>query len=100
VYIAIISCDTLEFDVLVTNPPYSGDHKVKLLQFISSRPNMHFALLLPVYTVTKSYWQSFIADLDNSSRHHSGDFASPSCDPPVSIEAFATTAQLSYLYRR
>jgi hypothetical protein len=54
-------------DFLVTNPPYSGDHKTKLLDYLSStarsatalkRP---FALLLPAYTATKSYWRDFTA---------------------------------------
>jgi len=53
---------------LVTNPPYSGEHKVNLLKFLSthtgkgtsSTPStLPFALLLPVYTATKSYWKDF-----------------------------------------
>jgi hypothetical protein len=44
---------------LVTNPPYSGEHKVRLLNFLGSRPDKPFALLLPVYTATKSYWKEF-----------------------------------------
>ncbi len=48
----------LEYDLLITNPPYSGDHKLKLLDFLktSRKP---FLLLLPVYTATKSYWREF-----------------------------------------
>ena len=52
----------LEFDVLVTNPPYSGEHKVKLIKFLTSQPTISFALLLPAYTVTKSYWQQFVTN--------------------------------------
>jgi hypothetical protein len=48
-------------DVLVTNPPYSGEHKPRLLKFLLSRPQP-FALLLPVYTATKNYWQEFVKD--------------------------------------
>lgn len=48
-------------DVLITNPPYSGEHKTKLLDFLKSggkdRP---FALLLPAYCATKSYWKDFV----------------------------------------
>eukprot|EP01039_Chlorochromonas_danica_P008881 gene8881-9796_t len=48
-----------EHDILITNPPYSGEHKVRLLDFLhsNSRP---FALLLPAYIVTKSYWKTFV----------------------------------------
>ena len=46
------------YDILVTNPPYSGEHKLRLLNFlrVQQRP---FALLLPAYTATKSYWKEF-----------------------------------------
>lgn len=43
----------------MTNPPYSGEHKVKLLNFLASRPAQPYALLLPAYTATKSYWREF-----------------------------------------
>lgn len=64
-----------EHDILVTNPPYSGEHKTKLMDFLLSAINRRpknsvntsgeakrvpFALLLPTYTVTKSYWKSFV----------------------------------------
>ncbi len=51
------------FDVLVTNPPYSGDHKTKLLNFLISplASNKPFALLLPAYTATKSYWRTYLS---------------------------------------
>jgi len=51
-----------EYDILVTNPPYSGEHKVRLLEYLldSSKP---FALLLPVYVATKAYWKQFCEKL-------------------------------------
>ncbi len=51
-------------DVLVTNPPYSGTHKQQLLEFLVSPParDTPFALLLPVYIATKSYWRAFSAN--------------------------------------
>ena len=56
-------------DVLVTNPPYSGEHKPRLLKYLLSRAATDgvavaqpFALLLPVYTATKNYWQEFVKD--------------------------------------
>eukprot|EP00598_Pedospumella_elongata_P015656 CAMPEP_0185014246 /NCGR_PEP_ID=MMETSP1098-20130426/99222_1 /TAXON_ID=89044 /ORGANISM="Spumella elongata, Strain CCAP 955/1" /LENGTH=467 /DNA_ID=CAMNT_0027543335 /DNA_START=65 /DNA_END=1469 /DNA_ORIENTATION=+ len=87
------------YDVLVTNPPYSGEHKVNLLKFLATHTaansannsrnsvvtsttpeksiaaaenkntnnadkvkptTLPFALLLPVYTATKSYWKDFV----------------------------------------
>ena len=54
---------------MITNPPYSGDHKSKLLHYLStvhssSHISAHnkrpFYLLLPVYISSKNYWQSFI----------------------------------------
>ena len=72
-------------DILVTNPPYSGDHKTKLLEFLAtnrssglnvagvegeeeplSRKLRPFALLLPVYIATKSYWRSFVESSQQS----------------------------------
>ena len=50
----------VEYDILVTNPPYSGDHKQKLLQYIS-KAEKPFCLLLPVYVAAKSYWRDFVA---------------------------------------
>lgn len=103
----LYKCVVLDYDVLVTNPPYSGEHKVNLLKFLATHtakasvkkgsaggnssstdceavvndsssssvnnvknskstpttPNtsttLPFALLLPVYTATKSYWKDF-----------------------------------------
>lgn len=84
--------------MLVTNPPYSGEHKVNLLKFLAAYTNastssttsanakapnattttsstsaadahlcsdashntLPFALLLPVYVATKSYWKDFV----------------------------------------
>jgi len=48
-----------DFDVLVTNPPYSEEHIVKLLRFaaeISSR--RFFALLLPNFVYNKDYFRT------------------------------------------
>jgi hypothetical protein len=46
-----------KFDVLVTNPPYSGDHVERLLKFCteSKKP---FLLLLPNWVYLKPYWTS------------------------------------------
>lgn len=59
-------------DILVTNPPYSGEHKPKLLDYLLSTignksttcslPPKPFALLLPIYTATKNYWKEFASE--------------------------------------
>lgn len=46
-------------DVLLTNPPYSGDHKQRLLKYLSNATTP-FLLLLPSYTASKSYWREFV----------------------------------------
>ena len=55
-------------DVLVTNPPYSGDHKQRLCEYLlgaareaeGARP---FLLLLPAWVAGTDYWASFVARL-------------------------------------
>ena len=51
--------DISDYDILVTNPPYSGEHKQKLLDYLleDSTP---FCLLLPAYVAAKSYWREFV----------------------------------------
>jgi hypothetical protein len=47
--------ETPSYDVLVTNPPYSEDHKAKCLSFCaaSTRP---WLLLMPCYVASKQYY--------------------------------------------
>lgn len=54
-YASILNEEIPEYDVLVTNPPYSGDHMRKLLKFCaeSKKP---WLLLLPNYVYTKEYF--------------------------------------------
>lgn len=47
-----------EYDILITNPPYSGEHKVRLIEYLKNT-RKPFCLLLPAYTATKSYWRDF-----------------------------------------
>lgn len=52
--------ETPEYDVLVTNPPYSGVHMEKILAFCSSqsaRKQKPFLLLLPHFVYTKDYYE-------------------------------------------
>ncbi|CAM9158502.1 unnamed protein product, partial [Ectocarpus fasciculatus] len=63
-----------EFDVMVTNPPYSGEHKQKLLTFLMNRRvKKPFALLLPAYTVTKSYWRDFVTETEKRNKKRNGE---------------------------
>eukprot|EP00602_Paraphysomonas_sp_CaronLab_P001041 CAMPEP_0185033378 /NCGR_PEP_ID=MMETSP1103-20130426/22248_1 /TAXON_ID=36769 /ORGANISM="Paraphysomonas bandaiensis, Strain Caron Lab Isolate" /LENGTH=306 /DNA_ID=CAMNT_0027569617 /DNA_START=23 /DNA_END=943 /DNA_ORIENTATION=+ len=70
-YVDIESNNIPEYDILVTNPPYSGEHKSKLLQYLSgiTKP---FALLLPAYTATKSYWKEFVQSENTRCKNHTG----------------------------
>jgi hypothetical protein len=50
---------TPEFDVLLTNPAYSGDHIPRLLDFVASEviaKGRAFALLMPAYVCAKDYF--------------------------------------------
>lgn len=52
-------------DVLLTNPPYSADHKVRLLNFLSERSEraIPFLLLMPAWVAATDYWQAFVRGL-------------------------------------
>lgn len=59
-----------EFDVMVTNPPFSSDHKERLLQFLIDDPRQRpFFLLLPSWVAQRSYWREFLAALRHRSEH-------------------------------
>lgn len=59
------------YDVLVTNPPYSGDHKERLFAYILERQRRAlrrgvpepFLLLLPSWTVGKALFSRFLRSL-------------------------------------
>ena len=48
-----------DHDVLVTNPPYSGDHKERILRFCA-RSGKPWALLMPNYVATKQYYSDIV----------------------------------------
>jgi hypothetical protein len=48
-------------DVLVTNPPYSGQHMEKMLSF-ASKNRKPFLLLLPHFVYTKDYYERGLGD--------------------------------------
>lgn len=60
-----------DYDVLVTNPPYSGHHMEKLLEFCASQQSKHknkpSFLLLPHFVYTKDYYQRALSSTISSS---------------------------------
>lgn len=54
-YENILNEDIPEYDVLVTNPPYSLDHMKKLMKFVSDSKKP-WLLLLPNYVYLKDYY--------------------------------------------
>ena len=51
--------DTMQYDILVTNPPYSGDHMEKMVQFLA-RKKKPFAFLVPNFVVKKPYHRTLL----------------------------------------
>lgn len=56
-YMAIENNTLPEFDVVVTNPPFSGDHMERLLKWVTSIDKPFF-LLMPNFVYTKDYYTS------------------------------------------
>ena len=54
-YALIASKREPPFDVLLTNPPYSGDHKARALDYAVSTGKPFF-LLLPAYCAGRAWW--------------------------------------------
>lgn len=57
------SASNLQVDVLLTNPPYSGDHIERLLQYVASNHQRPFFLLLPNWVVKKDFYQTHTANI-------------------------------------
>eukprot|EP00943_MAST-04B_sp_MAST-4B-sp1_P003007 g3007.t1 len=56
-----------EYDVLITNPPYSSDHIEKLLYYIKKMVQTKgkpFFLLLPNYVYTKQYYKDIMKEIN------------------------------------
>lgn len=98
--VVIVTLLYVDFDILVTNPPYSGEHKPRLLDFLKSS-GKPFAILLPVYTATKSYWKTFISPEQGSvgqsasSQSHKSVSIKPA--PLVSSNAARENREVCYL---
>lgn len=48
-----------EYDILITNPPYSGENIQKLFQFLMTKTDTPFLLLMPNYVYLKDYFGAF-----------------------------------------
>ena len=59
-YVSICEKKLPEYDVLVTNPPYSGDHMEKLLKYVLSIDKPSF-LLIPNYVYMKDYYSRILS---------------------------------------
>lgn len=79
-YADVAAGTTPTHDVLVTNPPYSADHKQKLLEFLLAphlaraacrasggtappSPCVPFMLLMPAWLAATDYWHAFVERL-------------------------------------
>lgn len=53
-----------EFDILITNPPFSGAHVSKLIEYLSGcgRP---WALLMPSYVAKKDFYVHMVSESEN-----------------------------------
>jgi len=50
-----------DHDILVTNPPYSSTHKIRILEYaLTQNSKRPFALLLPSYVVSKQWYKNAI----------------------------------------
>lgn len=67
---------TPPYDILVTNPPYSADHKERVLAYCAETQKP-WLLLMPNYVATKSYFR----DIEIGDRHEDpGVFFVVPCD--------------------
>ena len=73
-------------DVLVTNPPYSGEHKQRLLAYLRGeherehcRASRPFMLLMPAWLAATDYWADFVEQLAH--HRHYGHGGNGPCGP-------------------
>eukprot|EP00985_Skeletonema_marinoi_P000163 scaffold51_cov152-Skeletonema_marinoi.AAC.4 len=55
-----------QYDILVTNPPYSSNHKERCLDFVVNQLKKNgrpFFLLMPNYVSTKEYWRKITQNI-------------------------------------
>jgi len=86
-----------EYDVLLTNPPYSGVHIEKLLAFCSEasrRTQKPFLTLLPHFVYTKDYYERALSSTVSSSVFFLVPEVRYAYIPPVWVEAKAGSKAL------
>jgi len=52
--------DTLDFDVLLTNPPYSGDHMERMMKYVTVKRNAVWLLLAPQFLHKKDFYTNYL----------------------------------------
>ena len=63
-YADVAAGTTPPHDAFVTNPPYSADHKERLLAYLlAQRSGAPFLLLVPAWLVGNAYWRKFLRKL-------------------------------------
>lgn len=62
-YARVDAHDYPEHDVIITNPPYSGDHLERLTRFCSTHHTTPFLLLLPHFVYTKPYFLTTLGSM-------------------------------------
>lgn len=96
-FYAKIACNSIpEYDVLVTNPPYSGDNMARLLSFCKQSKKPWF-LLLPNYVYMKDYYQQILSA--NTSNYSSSSVsANTSATVPRADSLFYVSPKQRYQY--
>ena len=89
-YVDISKKNIPQYDVLLTNPPYSGVHMGKLLGYckqIATTDNKPYLLLLPHYVYTKDYYQLMLGKEVSSSMFFLVPMSRYNYVPPSWVEA-------------
>mmetsp|Transcript_20535 Transcript_20535/g.37045 ORF Transcript_20535/g.37045 Transcript_20535/m.37045 type:complete len:423 (+) Transcript_20535:145-1413(+) len=76
-----------KYDILITNPPYSGNHKEQCLEFAVNQLTNHgrpFFLLMPNYIAMKEYFRKIV--LDGGSKKMDTFYIAPSSNHPYEYE--------------
>ncbi len=71
-----------QYDILVTNPPYSGDHKERCLDFAVGQLKRYgrpFFVLMPNYVAIKEYFRKTVLESSGSKKEVQTFYISPSC---------------------
>ncbi|KAL9190980.1 hypothetical protein ACHAXT_000686 [Thalassiosira profunda] len=78
-----------QHDILVTNPPYSGDHKERCLQFAVDQLKTRgrpFFLLMPNYVATKDYFRKIVLEGGEGTKRIRTFYVTPAVDRPYEYD--------------